>query len=137
MTEYIVAIPDELAFQLEQEIWQAERAARSPRPGGQFMPEFLVVRVNGFKAEIFADEHPPPHFRISVGSSTANYRIDDFSRMNGTGEVLRYEKIVRKWWHSNQTILIETWNTTRPTDCPVGKIGEPTRRKNSGKGKRK
>lgn len=135
MNEHIVPISDELANELEAQIWLAERQARPTRSDGQFFPEFLVVKVNGFKAEIFADEHPPPHFRISVGSSTANYTIDEFHFMNGDGEVLRYEKIVRRWWEENKDDLIETWNRTRPSDCPVGKSGAPTPRKKSGKRK--
>ncbi|MCG5237582.1 DUF4160 domain-containing protein [Xanthobacter oligotrophicus] len=129
MTEYVVEIPKELAHNLEQRIWLARGISRPGRGDKDFSPEFLVVSVSGFKVEIFANEHPPPHFRVAVGSSTANYTIDDFRRMNGSGEVLRYEKIVKSWWSDNKSALVNTWNSSRPTDCPVGKIGAPAPRK--------
>ena len=88
--------------------------------------EFLVAGVNGFKVEIFAKEHPPSHFRVAVGSSTANYTIEECFRINGDGEVLRYENIVRDWWRENRHVLVNTWNERRPSDCPVGRIGAPT-----------
>ena len=28
--------------------------------------EVTVGRINGLKVEIFANEHPPPHFRVSI-----------------------------------------------------------------------
>lgn len=136
MSEYVVSVGDDLARDLEQRIWFAQRLARTPQQGGNSYPEFLVVSVDGFKVEIFAKEHPPPHFRVAVGASTANYSIDKFHRMNGSGEVLRYEKIVKAWWEDNKGLLITIWNETRPTDCPVGKVGAPTPRKNRAKGRK-
>lgn len=130
MTEYVVALDDELTSELEQSIWLAKSLANND---GGIRAEYIVALVSGFKAEIFADEHPPPHFRIKVGSSHANYTIDEFRHINGSGEVLRYEKIVRSWWEENKDVLIETWNERRPSDCPVGRVGEPSRKK---KGKR-
>ena len=129
MKEYVVEIPNELAHDLEQRIWWAKRLVRSSHATADFVPEFLVISVSGFKVEIFANEHPPPHFRVKVGSSTANYTIDDFRRINGSGEVLQYEKIVKAWWSDNKNVLIAKWNSSRPTDCPVGNIGAPTPRK--------
>ena len=29
-------------------------------------------------------------------------------------------KAVKKWYPTNRGLLIDTWNQTRPADCPVG-----------------
>jgi hypothetical protein len=84
--------------------------------------EFLVDRFAGLKIEIFAREHPPPHFRVICGDETANYRIDDCAQINGG--LRRHHKAVREWHRENRARLIDAWNRHRPSDCPVGAFRE-------------
>jgi len=74
--------------------------------------------IGGLKVEVFANEHPPPHFRVSYGSETANYRIKDCLQLNG--DLRRYYRIIRSWHSGNRGKLIATWNAFRPSNCPVG-----------------
>jgi hypothetical protein len=129
MKEYVIEVSRGIAKDLEDRIWMAQRLSRPRVPRTEMLMEFLVAGVQGFKVEIFAKEHPPPHFRVAVGSSTANYTIEECSRISGNGEVLRYGNIVRDWWQENRHILVSTWNERRPSDCPVGRIGAPSPRK--------
>src|SRR5262249_20450266 len=78
----------------------------------------LVDRFGGLKIEVFSNEHPPPHFRVRCNGETANYRIDNCEQLNG-GLGRHYREI--KDWHSiHKSKLIQKWNSSRPTDCPVG-----------------
>ena len=80
------------------------------------------VARKAVKVEIFSNEHPPPHFRVIYNGSTANYSITDGTCLNGSGEVMKYQAKIYKWWRNNKKLLKDKWNATRPTDCPVGPI---------------
>jgi len=82
----------------------------------------VVDRFAGLRVEVFAREHPPPHFRVSCGQDSANYRIKDCVQLNGG--LLRHNGTVRAWHPENRERLIAKWNQHRPTDCPVGKYRE-------------
>ena len=82
--------------------------------------ELQVARFSGMKVEIFAREHPPPHFRVRTNEGTANFRIDSCEPINGNREVLECLGKIRKWHRENKQKLIDKWNETRPSDCPVG-----------------
>lgn len=82
---------------------------------------FVGFAAGCVKVEIFSNEDPPPHFRVLYQGSSANYRIADCSRRDGSGQVLRFEKKIKRWWVSNKQHLICKWNCTRPEACPVGK----------------
>lgn len=88
------------------------------------MMEFSLGFVLGVKVEVFSNEHPPPHFRVEYQGSTANYRIADCRRINGSGEVLKYEKNIKRWHKKDggREKLIDAWNDRRPNDCTVGKF---------------
>jgi Domain of unknown function (DUF4160) len=88
--------------------------------GRRLLGEAKVARFDGFKVEIFADEHPPPHFRVSYSGETANFRITDCVKLNGA--LRRYERNIRDWHATNRAILVESWNAHRPTDCPLGPV---------------
>ena len=83
---------------------------------------YMVARVDGLKVKIFADEHPPPHFHVEYQGESASFSILNCERLEGVAGLERYEKAIHYWWERNQSRLIETWNTTRPSDCPVGPI---------------
>lgn len=117
MTEWRVSLEDQSVSELAESIRQGAMIDES---GMRMLTEETVARVRGLKMEIFSNEHPPPHFRVEYQGSTANYQISDCSRINGSGEILRYEKNIRVWWKNNKQKLIHRWNSKRPSDCPVG-----------------
>lgn len=81
----------------------------------------LVAQVNGLKIRVFSREHPPPHFHISGGGIDAIFTVSDCKYIEGKIG-WREEKLV-KWWHQrSKPTLIEAWNNSRPSDCPVGPI---------------
>lgn len=81
-----------------------------------------VAEVDGFKFEIYAKEHPPPHFHISFNDKNVAFSIPDCKPMKGSkvkGKELRF---IKRWAKKNQAKLIDKWNESRPDDCPVGPI---------------
>ena len=90
--------------------------------GEEFLIEIkqLVARVNGLKIEIYPNEHPPPHFHVKSPNIDASFNIENCSLLDGSIS-LSDQKKVRYWHKYSKTLLIETWNSTRPTDCSVGK----------------
>ncbi|GAB5457499.1 MAG: hypothetical protein Hens3KO_05290 [Henriciella sp.] len=106
-------------FLMEQKIRAAQR-----EPGRVSVFDHSVGRYFGFKFEIFSNEHPPPHFRVSKSGISANYSITDCKRLHGHEKFDRFDKIIQNWWRENREILVETWNNVRPSDCTVGPIKE-------------
>jgi hypothetical protein len=83
---------------------------------------FMVGRFAGLKIIMFSREHPPPHFRVMCGGESADYRISDCEQLEGG--LRKHYKVIREWHAENKPKLIEVWNKTRPTDCPVGPYRE-------------
>jgi Domain of unknown function (DUF4160) len=125
MTEYTVDVSGEAVETLVESFQQGQVWEIQNGSGLRLLTEGTVARVNGLKVQVFSNEHPPPHFRVQFQNSTANYQISDCQRMNGSGEVLKYEKNILLWWQENKSTLIESWNKQRPSDCPVGEYREP------------
>lgn len=81
----------------------------------------LVDRVRGMKVEIYAREHPPPHFHVLAADIDATLSLKDGSLLEGhlTGRELR---LIEWWYRRSRPLLIRTWNETRAFDCPVGPV---------------
>ena len=90
--------------------------------GLRYYTEQTIANLNGLKIEIFSDEHPPPHFRVSYAGETANFSIKDCTKLNG--DLNKWERNIRNWHATHKNDLIDTWNRTRPSDCPVGNYRE-------------
>ena len=60
--------------------------------------ELMVFHSDWLKIEIFANEHPPPHFRVKFKDRTASFRIKDCVALNGDPVVLRNDREIKKWW---------------------------------------
>lgn len=119
--EDVVELQDEAAVgQLKESLSAAE--PRNARPSCDAL-ELLVDRFGSLRIEVFAREHPPPHFRVICGEESANYRIADCYQLNGA--LRRHYRIVREWHAQNKGRLIDAWNRCRPSDCPVGEYREP------------
>lgn len=83
----------------------------------------LVGKVNGLKIEVFAKEHPPPHFHISGGGIDATFSLTTCELLQG--KISGREAALVKWWYDrSRSNLISAWNQSRPTDCPVGPVSE-------------
>jgi hypothetical protein len=37
----------------------------------------------------------------------------------------KYHRNIKKWYKDNKENVIAAWDSTRPTKCPVGKVGKP------------
>ena len=72
----------------------------------------LVAKVNGLKIEVFAREHPPPHFHISGADIDATFTLTTCKYLQG--KISGREAVLVKWWYER----------SRPSDCPVGPIRE-------------
>lgn len=84
----------------------------------------LVEKSDGFKFYIYADEHPPPHFHVFFNGQENSFSILDAAPLHPGGGLKKYLKNIRKWHGSNRSRLIEVWNKSRPSDCPVGTISQ-------------
>lgn len=85
----------------------------------------LVDRVRGIKFEIFANEHPPPHFHVITAECRASFALDDGRNLECSGNTRKLEKQVAYYYHENRTKLIDFWNNSRPDDCTVGPYVQP------------
>ena len=90
--------------------------------GQRFLAEHFVEQIGGLKIDIYSDEHPPPHFCVSYQNENASFSIVDCGRLPNNRGLEKFERNIKKWWKKNRALLVETWNRTRPTDCPVGPI---------------
>lgn len=83
----------------------------------------LVGRVHGLKIEVFAKEHPPPHFHISGGGIDATFSLADCAHLEG--QIGGRERALVEWWYQrSRSTLVRAWNESRPTNCPVGTVLE-------------
>jgi hypothetical protein len=91
--------------------------------GSLYSIKQLVARVHGSKIEVFAREHPPPHFHISGGGISATFSHIDCTHL--TGHIGVREAALVKWWYDpSRPALVIAWNTSRPSNCPVGPMHE-------------
>ena len=91
--------------------------------GRRYLTEERIGSINGLRIEIFANEHPPPHFRVWYNGESNNFTIKDCSPMNGAG-LQKYFRNIKQWHKENRDLIIKEWNSRRPSDCPVGKFSE-------------
>ena len=90
--------------------------------GTRQLNEKVVDRIHELKVEIFANEHPPPHFRVMYQGQSANYAIRDCEKLNG--DIKKYHNNVVALHADNKEKLIKAWDSSRPSNCPVGKYVE-------------
>ncbi len=90
--------------------------------GIRFLQEHKVSNINQARVEIFSREHPPPHFRVKIAGKSANFTIKSCEKISGC--LGRFEHNVKHWHKWNKNKLIQIWDETRPSDCPVGKYVE-------------
>lgn len=88
------------------------------------MTELLVEKFKDIKIEIYAKEHPPPHFHVMTNNGNASFTISDCELVDGDYFLSRRMKEIRNWHAQHKDELIDCWNKTRPSDCPVGEYRE-------------
>lgn len=123
MSETVVPFVDESVKALENAMNLADIHKHSRDPDSISF-DLIVGSFNSVKVEIFANEHPPPHFRVKVNEYAGNFSIDTCEFLNGDASIRRRHREIRKWHAENRKRLIETWNETRPGNCPVGAFRE-------------
>jgi hypothetical protein len=83
-----------------------------------------VDTIDGYKIEIYSDEHSPPHFHIVKDSNKlAAYTIDDCIKLSGNLPS-GVERKIRFFHECAKDKLIRFWNDTRPGGCNAGKMPE-------------
>jgi Domain of unknown function (DUF4160) len=81
----------------------------------------LVDAVGPLRIVIHPNEHPPPHFHVVADGINASFAIEDCALLNGKiGD--RERSLVEYWHRKGRPRLVDVWNKTRPSDCPVGPI---------------
>jgi hypothetical protein len=83
----------------------------------------LVGRIGQLRIVIHTREHGPPHFHVTGPGVDGAFAITDCEHL--TGDIGRRELGLIKHWHASaRRLLVEVWNESRPSDCPVGPLTE-------------
>lgn len=123
MSEWRISFNDGSASQLLDILQVAEARERRAAAQSGFMG-LQVGKFKDVKIEIFANEHPPPHFHVKTNKGKASFKISDCELVDGDHFVSRRQKEIRVWHAQHKEDLIKFWNETRPSDCPVGEYRE-------------
>lgn len=87
------------------------------------LTEMLVGHVTKtLKVHLQFREHSPPHFSIRHPEGVARFRIDNGERLPEDRDLRKYNSLIQEWYADNRDMLIEQWDASRPSDCPVGPI---------------
>lgn len=87
-----------------------------------YITDAQVDRVRGLKIEIYANEHPPPHFHVIQNDGKASFALDDGRMLEASGNTRHFKKNIEAYYINNRKKLIEFWNSTRPDGCTVGPV---------------
>jgi hypothetical protein len=120
MAEWTVSIPEDLVVELKRALAFVDLSEQTHDPDQLI---FLVDTIGELKIEVFAKEHPPPHFRVSCSKGSCRFRISDGMPLDPDG-LSRYFREIKTWHKEHKQDLINRWNSTRPTGCPVGEYRE-------------
>ena len=85
------------------------------------LDEVAVGHINGLKVEIFSNEHPPPHFRVSFQGESNTFEICSGTPMHGN-TLKKYHRNIKDWHRKHRNYFVERWNKLRPSNCPVGEV---------------
>lgn len=82
-----------------------------------------IARLESLRIEIRLREHAPPHFHVMAPGIDASFAIED-CRLIADNVDGGTQRKIEVWFRGSRAVLVRTWNTTRPSDCPVGPIAE-------------
>lgn len=120
---HTIAVAPQLVSELEESFNRGPMIdAAVPR----MLNEEEIARFTGLSVQIYADDHPPPHFHVKHGRENVPFALDTGQRLRGAKGLDRYDRNVAKWWRDNRCELILSWNRLRPADCPVGPVAVPS-----------
>tara|TARA_R110002124_G_scaffold231235_5_gene396528 strand:- start:18090 stop:18488 length:399 start_codon:yes stop_codon:yes gene_type:complete len=122
MSPITIDLPETLVAELEESFMHGPMLDDD---GLRMLTEEQVGRLDGMSVQIQANEHPPPHFHVRYNRENASFSITDGIRLKGVNGLEKFDKNIKQWWKKNYCKLIEVWNRTRPSDCPVGKLEVP------------
>jgi len=118
MTEIRIRLDEDLERQLQGAIHRIGSDG--------IIRKHLVAWIDGkLRAEVRANEHPPPHFHITYNGEDASYSIETGLRLPNVYGLERYDKAIHFWWKAHRREIALTWNKSRPSGCPVGPINVP------------
>ncbi len=81
----------------------------------------VAVIEGRLKIEVYPKEHAPAHFHVKYNNINASFEIGSCELIAGT--ISNKDSCIVKDWHRRfKKDLIEVWNNTRPTNCPVGMV---------------
>ena len=120
MNTVVIPIEDELVERLRYVIRRSEPPPQAP-PGTMVL---VVDRTKGLKIEIRINEHPPPHFHVMCQGEDVSFSIEDGVRLRGVKGLERWDRHIYERWFEHRSLLIDRWNASRPSNCPVGLIVE-------------
>jgi hypothetical protein len=82
-----------------------------------------VDTIDGWKIEIFSDEHPPAHFHVTGPGTRFSVSIVSCELVDGKPREKDFA-VIKRWYSvpGNKQRLIGIWNNTRPDGCMVGKL---------------
>ncbi len=114
-----VDVPRALVTELQRDLRERDLMARAARATGSGpMMEFLVDNYGALTITVRSDEHPPPHFHVRCGRAEASFRLSDGGMI--AGNLKREARNIQRWYLRNRARVIDAWNVSRPSDCPVG-----------------
>ncbi len=116
MEEWIIDINGVITKELAESIRQGPILDDT---GLRMLTEVTVACIDGLKIQVFSNEHPPPHFRVTHSGESNDYSIRDCKPLHGDG-LKKYYRNIREWHRKYKNDLIKAWNNNRPSDCPVG-----------------
>ena len=66
--------------------------------GTHRLEEVVVGRIDGLKVEIFANEHPPPHFKVSFQGEANTFNICTGAAMHGNAmkKATQHRRLVQR-----------------------------------------
>lgn len=79
----------------------------------------IVLRRGAVRIEVRPNEHPPPHFHVTGPNIRASFAIRNCELLEGNAGS-REMKVVSLMYEGGRCLIIQAWNNSRPTDCPVG-----------------
>jgi len=78
-----------------------------------------VDTIEHYNVEVRISEHAPPHFHVISDKLNASFNLMDCSLLKGNASKNDIAKI-QAWYKQKRNFIINQWNETRPSNCPVG-----------------
>lgn len=76
-----------------------------------------LASFNGIKIQLYADEHPPPHFHARYAEFIAQIALDDLQVIEGSLPVPQLRQ-VREWASTRTSQLLVAWTTLETGQLP-------------------